>query len=294
MTEYTTFACYVGEANLCLFNSTCNGLPLGSGQACVCAPGYVHDNTFFHSQNCGLPELYMKVFVPVYSFVWFLILLLLMQKTRHNVQRKKNIAWLTRITFAYHFSIELFLILLVIQEGVFEGAIVFLASMLWTMTVLIAQIIKKTFAFKHGMYAERVEEVLIWVNRVAGVYLLFCLAFIAAAIPVCRTEMYDVVLLIFISLHVTFLCIVAVIAVAFTTGLMRDLEKNSRMAENQELQAVYIRLRTMRCRWAFCIINMMFAGVGGVTLRVVLRSLPFTFIITTLVWFNALFLTLVS
>lgn len=294
MTEYTTFACNVGAANLCLFNSTCNGLPLGLGQACVCSPGFVHDNTFFHSQNCGLPELYMTVFVPIYSVIWLIILILLVKKTKQNMEKKKNVAWLTRITFAYHFSIEMFLVLLVIQGGVFEGSIVFLASMLWTMMVLIAQIIKKTFSFKHGLYADKVEEVLIWVNRIAGVYLLFCLGFIAAAIPVCRTEMYDVVLLIVISLHVVFLCIVAIIAITFTTGLMHDLKKNSRLEENVELQDAYIRIRTMRWRWAFCFVNMMFAGIGGVTLRVVLRSLPFTFIITTLVWLNALFLTLVS
>ena len=289
MTEFTAFACAVGEANLCLFNSTCNDGGL-LDQECICQPGYMHDFTFFHSKNCGMPDLLLPIFVSIYSAIWLWIFIILLRKSWALGQ---STAWLTRITVVYHISLEGCMALQAIQGGMLEGSIFFLSLMLWSMVVLIAQIIRQTFSFMNGMYADRIERMVSITTTLSICYFVFNVVFAGTMIAYARTDFYDVILLICISIHVTLLCTMALVVLCFMNGFLKDLDKNSRLAESPLLQDVYKRLRHMRYRWAFFFVNMFIAGACGIALRLVLRSLPFCFLITVMVWFNAMLLTLV-
>lgn len=290
MTEFTAFACSVGEANLCLFNSTCTGSGV-LDQECACQPGFMHDFTFFHSKNCGMPDLLLPIFVSIYSVVWLGIFIVLLRK---SVAMGKSTAWLTRITIVYHISLEGCMALQAIQGGMMEGSIFFLCLMLWSMVVLIAQIIRQMFSFMNGMYADRIERMVSITNALSICYFVFNVVFAGTMIAYARTDYYDVILLICISIHVGLLCTMALVVLFFMTGFLADLDKNSRLSESPLLQDVYKRLRQMRYRWSFFFVNMFISGACGIALRLVLRSLPFCFLITIMVWFNAMLLTLVS
>jgi len=260
---------------MCLFNSTCDA----AGTSCgVCPEGFVNDLSFFHQPNCGMPEYALPIFAGIFSAVWLATGLYALAKL-WTVKNKTmlSLGWETMI---YHLSIEIIVIGLATQDGMFE--VTLFGLMLFNITVfrLIVRMVNQMFIFKNGFkkrHTDQVSRAFGWLKIFHGVFIF---AFGIATIVLSRDDAFDRILFSYEVVQLAMMNVLVVVMMRYTRDFLKQLKnsQNSNEVEKMNLEDVRSRILAMTWKWSLFLGVLPVVASIGFAIRLILNSLPYMFV----------------
>ena len=290
------FTCTYNGLDMCLFNSTC----APSGNSCEdCSPGFTNDFSFFHQPNCGMPANTLIVFLGIYTSIWFIT----GTYAVINFWKVKNKAMIALgwETMVYHCSIEVIVVGLAIQTGMFEVALSGLLLFNIAVFRLIVRLVIQMFTFRSGINKHLVYQVSKAFDWLKIVHAIIIVAFGIATIALCRGDAFDTIIFAYEVVQLAMMNAVVMIMVRCTKDFLEQLKKIPDSQDTPEMQKeafedVRKRVLAMARRWAILLGLLPILATIGFAMRLILNSIPYMFVIylSGHIWTPALTVGVVS
>jgi hypothetical protein len=281
------FSCFSREGvDLCLSGGYCDNST--GGISCICPPGYVHDNTFFHFANCALPEQFYLVFFIVSSIVSFplLVAALFLLRSASGTSRRITIYMFIMILFAWGYHAAMYL-----ENGCYIGALICLLISLAAegacMANVVLSFVDPVFSLKHNQSFVITLKRLLWGRWFAAGYVLIFLPS-GILLPIFSRrddETYNnfVTAFLLITITVGFTLLFSIFWFLFRLeraiySIISTSEFSQHSVANKKLQEFHARLKPLKIGSAIATMEIVSAITPIPLLYLTMGSLPYTWI----------------
>jgi hypothetical protein len=275
--DFTCFNMSVeGAIDLCFFGGVCNE----NGTSCDCPVGYGHDFVGFHSSNCALPDMVLEIFAGIYSIFWLLELIWLYLRTRNL--SKPYVIHLAKVCLVFHLSLEVSVIGIATQRGMFEVLLIGYIVAFFSGTVLMDLITRQLLEFTETVFTEKKKQMKKWFSAALMLDGFVLSVFGIGALATCRLSgpWYDVMCSLFMGIHFLVSDVFALTAWHYTSEFLKILrsEGTQRHLESGIAEDLVTRMQHMRKKFLVLVMNLSIFVPCVVATRYSLGSFPFLWV----------------
>jgi hypothetical protein len=227
-----------------------------------------------HSPNCALPELVLPIYGAIFSLFWLVTLIDLIQKIRVRKLKKITIG----LALMNHFCVEGYVLSCVIQQGNFEGSILFLCMIVIVLLLLASDVSVMMYTFCHVFHTQQIDRIrwTLWASSSSMGLLL--LGSMGGVMYYIRSEQFDLA-------YFVLLGEVYVLLICFCWIAMRYIDEFLHLLKEkkvEEYSEISIRIRTMKKKFIGIILGNFPAIPFMIIIRQVLRSFPYMWVLYVL------------